>query len=235
MTVAVRPDILSCLLSMRQDVEQRIATLDRFRAVKALEQTIADFPGLDDLIRSLSDIRDRVRAELDNTREFRALRSIERIIPELSEVLALMDDAPAGGDRPADAAPVDAAKAQSEPGPGMPERAGSAETGPDVSGFEMAAFDAADTSSAMAEPEPGAPCMADASPSGRQESSETQDRTSRSDAMPPGPNAGPTPSLADSVAQLMASMSPQREGQVLPAPHPPERGDAPLTPAERAA
>jgi len=92
MTVVVRTDILSSLQAMHGDVQRRAAELDRYRALKAIEQTIADFSGLDDVTHALGDIRDRVQQQLDSTREFRALRTIERILPELSEVLGLLDE-----------------------------------------------------------------------------------------------------------------------------------------------
>jgi len=225
MTVVVRPDILSSLEAMRQDAEQRIAKLDRFRAVKALEQTMADFPGLDDLTRSLSEIRDRVRAQLDETREFRALRSIERIMPELTEVLALLGYTPAIEAPPAAADPVDPAGSASD----IIEDTGASEAGLSTSGFEITAIDSTGETGFVT----GAERAGDGSIPGTGEGPDAQVR-SRSEAVPPALDAEPVPSLADSVAQLMAqSMSPPRE--VPPAPHPPERSDAPLAQAERAA
>ena len=110
MTIVVQAEILASLQALQADVQRRFAELDRYRALKAIERTIADFPGLDDVAHSLGDIRDRVQEQLDGTLEFRALRSIERILPELSEVLVLLDgageadrnpapDSPAPGDR----------------------------------------------------------------------------------------------------------------------------------------
>lgn len=225
MTVVVRPDILSSLEAMRQDAEQRIAMLDRFRAVKALEQTMADFPGLDDLTRSLSEIRDRVRAQLDETREFRALRSIERIMPELTEVLALLGYTPAIEAPPAASEPVDPAGSASD----IIEEAGASEAGLSTGGFEITAIDSTGETGFVT----GAERAGDGSIPGTGEGPDAQVR-SRSEAVPPALDAEPVPSLADSVAQLMAqSMSPPRE--VPPAPHPPERSDAPLAQAERAA
>lgn len=90
MTVVVRPDILSSLKSVREDVQRQVVELDHYRALKAIEQTIADFPSLEDIARSLSDIRDKVQRQLDDTREYRALRTLERIVPELSDVLDLV-------------------------------------------------------------------------------------------------------------------------------------------------
>jgi hypothetical protein len=243
MTVAGHPDILSRLEFVRQDVERRIATLDRFRALKAIEQTIADFPGLDDLARSLTDIRDQVRAQLDETREFRALRSIERILPELSEVLALVDDAPAieVGDRPAASVPVEPAPVSAGPASVATQQAAVSETGPEAGEFEITASGPVDESGVLVQP---APIFAEIAgePFGAivEEGTDISERLSSEatppEVTPPGADAESMPSLADSVAQLMAqSMSPQKDAHAPPSPHPQDRSDAALTHAERAA
>jgi hypothetical protein len=91
MTATVQTDILLSLQTLHGDVQRRFAELDRYRALQAIERTIADFPDLDDVAHSLGDIRDRVQVQLDGTPEFRALRSIERMLPELSDVLVLLN------------------------------------------------------------------------------------------------------------------------------------------------
>lgn len=92
MTGAVRLEILSSLASVRADVERQVAKLDRYRALKVIEQTISDFPGLEDLNNSLSEIRERMQRQIEGTREVRALRAVEKIMPELSEVLTFLSD-----------------------------------------------------------------------------------------------------------------------------------------------
>src|SRR6187402_1127934 len=92
MLTAVHPEILSSLASVREDVQCQVERLDHFRAVKAIEQTIAEFPGLNDLARSLTDVRDRVQQQLSETREYRALRAVEKMMPELTEVLTLLSE-----------------------------------------------------------------------------------------------------------------------------------------------
>ena len=91
MTIAIRPEILSSLNTVREDVQRQVAGLDRYRALKAIEQTIADFAMLEEIARPMSDIRDEVLRQLDETRQYRALRAIERIMPELSEAFDLLD------------------------------------------------------------------------------------------------------------------------------------------------
>jgi hypothetical protein len=94
MTGAMRLEILSSLASVREDVERQVAKLDRYRALKVIEQTISDFPGLEDLNNSLSEIRERMLRQIEGTREVRALRAVEKIMPELSEVLTFLSDCP---------------------------------------------------------------------------------------------------------------------------------------------
>ncbi len=98
MTGAVRLEILSSLASVREDVERQVAKLDRYRALKVIEQTISDFPGLEDLNNSLSEIRERMQRQIEGTREVRALRAVEKIMPDLSEVLAFLSDCSDAGD-----------------------------------------------------------------------------------------------------------------------------------------
>jgi hypothetical protein len=219
-------------------VERKIAGLDRFRALKAIEQTIADFSSLDDIAQPLSDIRDQVQAQLGETREFRALRSIERIVPELSEVLALVEAGPASGDddRPVGAEPVAAEPASTAAEPvldGAPQDAFEIEN--DVVSIETASVGPADDTGPLVVPviAEGADGPSDVD---AEEGPEPEPGLPQPDAMPPGPEAEAVPSLADSVAQLMAqSMAPPRDTHAPPATHPQERSDASLAHAERAA
>jgi hypothetical protein len=114
MTGAVRLEILSSLASVREDVERQVAKLDRYRALKVIEQTISDFPGLDDLNNSLSEIRERMQRQIEGTREVRALRAVEKIMPDLSEVLTFLSDcSDAGEEASQPAKPNDALSAGS--------------------------------------------------------------------------------------------------------------------------
>jgi hypothetical protein len=113
MTGAMRLEILSSLASVREDVERQVAKLDRYRALKAIEQTISDFPGLEDLNNSLSEIRERMRRQIEGTREVRALRAVEKIMPELSEVLTFLSDCSDAGQEASQPADRDDASAGS--------------------------------------------------------------------------------------------------------------------------
>ncbi len=107
MTGAMSLEILSSLASVRDDVERQVAKLDRYRALKAIEQTIVDFPALEDLNRTLGDLRDSMQRQLNETREVRALQKIEKIMPDLSDVLALLtENARLADPEGSDAAPV---------------------------------------------------------------------------------------------------------------------------------
>lgn len=103
MTGALRLEILSSLASVRDDVERHVAGLDRYRALKAIEKTLVEFPGLEDLTSALSDLRDSMQRQLGETREVRALQTIEKIMPDLSEVLAFLSER---SEKIADAIPV---------------------------------------------------------------------------------------------------------------------------------
>lgn len=252
MTMLAQTDILVSLQALHGDVQRRFAELDRYRALKAIERTIADFPGLDDVAHSLGDIRDRVQEQLDGTREFRALRSIERILPELSEVLVLLDGA---GEADRNAAPGDpAAGAESlvaesavsnaapdslaSDAPAAADRGDGAQvplaTGLiDIEAIALAAepAPAQDAQAAVAAPahDPMMDWVADATPDDR--------HSPGSDAEPPVSETAHVPSLAVSVAQLMAQAAvPPREppmpSEWSAGTEPPARSQSP---AERAA
>lgn len=92
MTGAARTEILSSLVSVQAEVARQVEKLDRYRALQAIEKTIAEFPGLEDLTENLTGLRDGMQAKLAETREVRALRTIERIMPDLSEVLEFLSE-----------------------------------------------------------------------------------------------------------------------------------------------
>lgn len=245
MTVVVRPEILSSLNSVREDVQRQVAGLDRYRALKAIEQTIADFPSLEDLTRSLADIRDRVQSQLDETREYRALRTIERIMPELSDVLALLAERPDTASESKFGLPhVENGPVSEEPLADEQVAAISPQPEPEpitASEFEAAAVEFVETAELTAEP---------AMPATQAYREETAVRPpaplaeAAHEARPPEPapesevssKPGAVPSLADSVAQLMAQSiaPPPREAQAPPQQvH--ERSDAAPPHTERAA
>jgi hypothetical protein len=251
MTVTVQTDILASLQTLHGNVQRRFAELDRYRALQAIERTIADFPDLNDVTHSLGDIRDRVQVQLDGTPEFRALRSIERMLPELSDVLVLLNGTSNSEEI---SEPGEASFASESPVPESVVNAEAVDVAPDVlpagdldaamqSPFETVAVDI-ETVATAAEPEqPQDLPHTDVDPA----HVTTLDRSAvatTDDRHPPGPEIDArasepvhVPSLADSVAQLIAQAAmPPRDP---PAPSDwgagtdaPER---PQSPAERAA
>lgn len=248
MTVVVHTDILVSLQAMHGDVQRRFAELDRYRALKAIEQTIADFPDLDDVAHSLGDIRDRVQQQLDGTREFRALRSIERILPELSDVLVLLGGETDGKGDTASCTPNRGAEGLADV-----EQDGSVLVAVPVGERDAVALAEAATAAvdietiAVAEapeqPEdPPGPMMEDPGHDAiadKAAGAMPGDRLpARLESDPPASEAAPVPSLADSVAQLMAQavVPPSRDPPTAPDWSAGAGTDArPQSPAERAA
>lgn len=250
MTATVQTDILASLQTLHGDVQRRFAELDRYRALQAIERTIADFPDLNDVTHSLGDIRDRVQVQLDGTPEFRALRSIERMLPELSDVLVLLNGT---SESEGTSGPGEAALASESPVPESVVNAVAVDVAQDAppagdldaatqSPFETVAIDI-ETVATAAEPEqPQDLPQTEVDPA----HVTTVDRTAATtdDRHPPGPEIDArasepvhVPSLADSVAQLMAQAAmPLRD------PHAPsdwgagtDAPERPQSPAERAA
>lgn len=250
MTATVQTDILVSLQTLHGDVQRRFAELDRYRALQAIERTIADFPDLDDVTHSLGDIRDRVQVQLDGTPEFRALRSIERMLPELSEVLVLLEGEAANESHPG---PVDPTLGSESPAPessmvagqvAAPDAApdGDPDPAPQVS-LETVTAEIETLTSVPQSEQPQALPHPDPYPA-QGTILDLATVATTDDRHPPGPEvdarapeAAHVPSLAVSVAQLMAQAAvPPRDP-----PLPPEwnaGADTPArppSPAERAA
>lgn len=90
MTITTHPELLISLAAVQRDVERYTLGLDRYRALIAIEKTISEFAGLDDVARPLAAVRDEVRLRLETTPEYRALAAVQKIVPELTEVLAFL-------------------------------------------------------------------------------------------------------------------------------------------------
>lgn len=240
MTVAVHPDILSLLQSVHEDVQRKVAGLDRYRALKAIEQTISDFPGLTDVAHRLSEIQNRLQQQLDETREFRALRALERIIPELPDVLALVEDRLAvveNSDLTAGIESEPAIAAATSAGPVSDGTSGAAHANEiEVRSVESSGFCEIDAPVLDVSPAHGTHESADGtSDVGVTKQVEPEHRASTSDATSEETDTAPIPSLADSVAQFMAQSMAPREALGTPPSHLQERSDTASPHAERAA
>ncbi len=246
MTDVVHTEILMSLQTMHGDVQRRVAELDRYRALKAIEQTIADFPDLDDIAHALGDVRDRVQQQLDGTREFRALRSIERILPELSDVLILLGGETHSKRDTAACSPNPGAESLADAGqdgaamhaPPVDDRDAAPVSQPETTAVDAETVALAEVSE---EPEDLAGFAMD---TGAGDNPDPAGRETSDDRHPPGSDAGPhaseaahVPSLADSVAQLMAqaAVPPPRDPPALDWSASQETPVRPQSPADRAA
>ena len=222
MTGLRRPEVLTALIAMRDDFQRQVAALDRYRALKSLEQTIEEFPALEDLTRALGDIRERLQRQLDETREFRALCAIDRILPELAGVFDLLNDQQSDD---ADGAVTQISVQElAQPETEVIVETAAAPAVISATGFEAVAY----SDNGVSPRETGQavpPAMPDSVETAPQR--ETQTTTKAAEGL----------SLADSVALLMAQgiASPPRDTYP-PDSQTPERSETPaLAPAERAA
>ena len=239
MTDAMREDLLSSLRSIREDVQRQVGGLDRYRALMAIDQTIADFPHLQDVTSALGAIRDQVQEQLDETRQFRALRAIDRLLPELSEALALVAEPSEGsGSSEAIRSENDVLRDKHSAVDGQ-QPAVIAQGQEDVIEIDEVVADVCDTAATNVAPrDSDNPVHADVEARATAMAAATEDE--RLPVRPDftQPEARPVPSLADSVAQLMAqSVSPpSREPQGTSYGHATEDGgDRHASQAERAA
>ncbi len=204
MTGAMRAEILSSLVSVRADVERHVARLDRYRALKAIEQTIADFPGLEDMNRSLSDVRERMQRQIEETREVRALRAVDKIMPDLTEVLAFLAERTDRSEAELDGSP-DLAATTSDSDVEVGAIRGGEETAvATVEIFETDVVDLDDRRNPTANPEPElAAASADTESVTAEHSPKPEINASGEFVPATPPDAGTTPSLAYSLAQMM--------------------------------
>ena len=92
MTIGIHPDLVASLAAVRGDVERHLAGVNRYRAMRSIEKTMADIAEFQELVTPLNDIRERIERQLQDTREYRALRVLDSIVPQLADVLALLDE-----------------------------------------------------------------------------------------------------------------------------------------------
>lgn len=92
MTAGVHPDIVSSLAAVRGNVEQRLADVSRYRAMRSLEKTMADIADFQELVSPLRDVRERIERQLQETREYRALCALDAMVPQLKAVLAFLGE-----------------------------------------------------------------------------------------------------------------------------------------------
>lgn len=93
------PELIASLGQWQREVESRLAGLDCYRALQSVERMLADFPALDDLTQPLSEVRDRLRERLQESREYRAMQALQKIMPELPVVVALLAETDGDGRR----------------------------------------------------------------------------------------------------------------------------------------
>lgn len=82
------------LQSLRDRIEGRLSGVGHYRALLAMERTIAELAEFDDIAFGLRAIRDSIKDRLASVDEYRALCALERISEELTEVVARFGEEP---------------------------------------------------------------------------------------------------------------------------------------------
>jgi len=100
MTISDHSDIRMPLASIRQRLECHLAGVSRYRALLAIDKSIADLAGHPDLAEPLLRVRDQILLQLSEMREYRALGTIDKVGPELIDILAFLDAEPHGDEAP---------------------------------------------------------------------------------------------------------------------------------------
>ncbi len=80
-------EFLASLRDIRAEVEKHVGALPRYRALTAIDRTLEEFHGLDDVATPLIALGESLRERLNETAEYRAWNAIRSIGPELTTVL----------------------------------------------------------------------------------------------------------------------------------------------------
>lgn len=92
MNIELHSNIVTSLSSIRGDVVDHLVGVSRYRALRNIDQTMADIAEFQDLVTPLRDVREQIERQLQETREYRALRAIDSIVPQLVDVLAFLGE-----------------------------------------------------------------------------------------------------------------------------------------------
>jgi len=90
MTSIAQTEIVETLAHVRGSFERQLAGAGRYRALRSIEDTLVDLMDDDDaVVQPLNGVRDLLIHRLQERPDFRALRTIDSIVPQLLDVLSL--------------------------------------------------------------------------------------------------------------------------------------------------
>jgi hypothetical protein len=83
----VLPNIIESLEAVRDRVKQRLTKVPEYRALLAIEKSIAEVADISELVAHLQTAKQKILDRLATTREYRALLTVDKAIKDFSEIL----------------------------------------------------------------------------------------------------------------------------------------------------
>jgi len=92
--------VIQSLERVRERVKEQLIKVPEFRALLAIEKSIAEVSNIPDLVPCLESAKEKILDRLMTVREYRAMLAVEKSITEISEVLGVLADGESGNGEP---------------------------------------------------------------------------------------------------------------------------------------
>jgi hypothetical protein len=86
------PGVIQSLQRVMERVKEQLIKVPEFRALLAIETSIAEVSNIHDLVDCLESAKEKILDRLMTVREYRAMLAVEKSITEISEVLGVLAD-----------------------------------------------------------------------------------------------------------------------------------------------
>jgi len=94
------PGVIQSLERVRERVKEQLIKVPEFRALLAIEKSIAEVSNIPDLVACLESAEEKILDRLMTVREYRAMLAVEKSITEISEVLGVLADGESANGEP---------------------------------------------------------------------------------------------------------------------------------------
>jgi hypothetical protein len=86
------PGVIQSLERVRERVKEQLIKVPEYRALLAIDTSIAEVSKIPDLVVSLEAAKQKIMDRLMTVREYQAMLAVEKSIKEISEVLGILGD-----------------------------------------------------------------------------------------------------------------------------------------------
>jgi hypothetical protein len=115
------PSVIQSLERVKDRVREQLIKVSEFRALLAIEKSIAEVSNIPDLVASLEPAKQKILDRLMTVREYRAMLAVEKSITEISEVLGVLADGESTHGEPTPSVAVEPPRAELVVAPETPQ------------------------------------------------------------------------------------------------------------------